>query len=180
MFLSGFLSSATLKLVFAAVLVASLAEKASARVSKKTIAELGLLSNHKLLRAYRNTEKAFIEFLGKHGKNYTGGEYLKRLKVFETNVFTAMETQLIDPTAVHGITQFFDMTEDEFARTYLGLKMPESMLGHPDAPPLPVDDLPPSFDWREKGAVTPVKNQVLSKNVRRILLFAPSLTRVSI
>lgn len=133
---------------------------ANAKISVNSLKKLGALNNNELLQAYRKTEQAFTSFLALYKKNYTGAEYLKRLKVFETNVITAIETQLIDPTAVHGVTQFFDLTEEEFANQYLGLRVPGQMLGHPSAPPLPTDNLPTEFDWREKGAVTPVKNQV--------------------
>jgi len=61
-----------------------------------------------------------------------------------------------------GINQFADMTSDEFAMTHLGLKQPKQLWG--DLPKLGTHKysgaaLPSSVDWREKGAVNPVKNQ---------------------
>lgn len=68
--------------------------------------------------------------------------------------------QLNDPGAQHGITQFSDLTEEEFQHYYLGLASAhEPGESIPVAPTLPTGDLPETFDWRDRGAVTPVKNQ---------------------
>lgn len=71
---------------------------------------------------------------------------------------------MLDPTAKHGITSFFDLSEEEFERSYLGLAVQdkERMLGAGmrTAEEVDVSGLPASFDWREKGAVTDVKMQV--------------------
>ena len=60
--------------------------------------------------------------------------------------------------------QFADLTAAEFkailgynnpvARTFSGFKQVETPIFHTK-----VHDLPPSIDWRDKGAVSPVKNQ---------------------
>eukprot|EP00271_Cylindrocystis_brebissonii_P011743 TRINITY_DN29665_c0_g1_i1.p1 TRINITY_DN29665_c0_g1~~TRINITY_DN29665_c0_g1_i1.p1 ORF type:complete len:389 (+),score=60.78 TRINITY_DN29665_c0_g1_i1:117-1283(+) len=117
------------------------------------------LGNVALASALRDTNVAFGEFLTTHGKSYTGAEFQHRLGVFEKNLLLAVENQLNDPTAVHGVTQFFDLTTEEFAQQFLGLNAPEGFSDHPVAPLLPTDGLPDEFDWRTKGAVTPVKNQ---------------------
>lgn len=67
---------------------------------------------------------------------------------------------MIDPSAEHGVTQFSDLTPSEFKQRYLGLKRPAFLEGAQKAPILPTNNLPEDFDWRDKGAVTGVKNQV--------------------
>ena len=69
-------------------------------------------------------------------------------------------------SAEHGVTKFSDLTPEEFAEQYLGSFISEEDVArrraHPDVsvlPDVPTDHLPEAFDWREKGAVTPVKNQ---------------------
>ncbi|GAQ77563.1 hypothetical protein KFL_000010120 [Klebsormidium nitens] len=105
-------------------------------------------------------EDKFGAFLVQYGKNYTGSQYLHRLKVFRDNLVKATLNQLNDPGAQHGITQFSDLTEEEFQHYYLGLASAhEPGESIPVAPPLPTGDLPETFDWRDRGAVTPVKNQ---------------------
>lgn len=107
-------------------------------------------------------EKKFEGFVREFGKVYhTVEEYEHRFGVFKTNLLKALKHQALDPGASHGVTQFSDLTEEEFGNQYLGLKAPSALKTTPEAPNLPTGDLPPSFDWREKGAVTPVKNQVM-------------------
>ncbi|KAF3434040.1 hypothetical protein FNV43_RR25143 [Rhamnella rubrinervis] len=110
------------------------------------------------------TEKKFRSFMEKYGKTYdTREEYRHRLGIFAKNMIRAAEHQLLDPTAVHGVTPFSDLSEEEFERMYTGMHGGGG-LGFSNgvtetAPPLEVDDLPETFDWREKGAVTEVKKQ---------------------
>lgn len=65
----------------------------------------------------------------------------------------------LDPTAEHGVTKFSDLTPAEFERQFLGLKPLRLPADAQKAPILPTSDLPEDFDWRDKGAVTPVKDQ---------------------
>ncbi|KAJ7517604.1 hypothetical protein O6H91_21G031300 [Diphasiastrum complanatum] len=110
--------------------------------------------------ALLNADAEFEKFVGKHGKVYASAEeYAHRLVVFKKNLVKAVEHQALDPTAVHGITQFSDLTEEEFENQLLGLKIPHHLKSANEAPLLPVDNLPQNFDWRDKGAVTAVKNQ---------------------
>lgn len=88
---------------------------------------------------------------------------MHRLGIFAKNMMRAAEHQALDPTAVHGVTQFSDLSEEEFEARFLGVQGGKSgtlLGGGGEAPVLDVKDLPESFDWREKGAVTPVKMQV--------------------
>ena len=109
-----------------------------------------------------NAENHFSLFKSKYGKTYaTQEEHDYRFSVFKANLRRAKRHQLLDPSAVHGVTKFSDLTPAEFRRNFLGLK---SRLKLPadaqKAPILPTNNLPDDFDWREKGAVTGVKNQV--------------------
>lgn len=108
-------------------------------------------------------EKKFKIFMETYGKKYSSREeYLHRLGIFAKNLVRAAEHQALDPTAVHGVTPFSDLSPEEFERLYTGVKggLGINGLAGGDAPPLEVEGLPEDFDWREKGAVTEVKMQV--------------------
>ena len=60
-----------------------------------------------------------------------------------------------------GINEFADMTQDEFLAAHTGYKMQENQTTS-----IPTSfryqsfsEIPTNLDWREKGAVTPVKYQ---------------------
>ncbi|KAG0493690.1 hypothetical protein HPP92_004684 [Vanilla planifolia] len=117
------------------------------------------ITNHPSASA--GAERSFRTFIEKFEKEYgSREEYLLRLGIFARNLARAAEHQLLDPTAMHGITPFSDLTEEEFERTMMGLAEPASPFSVAELPSsLDAKDLPEDFDWREKGAVTDVKMQ---------------------
>ncbi|CAL0318991.1 unnamed protein product [Lupinus luteus] len=108
-----------------------------------------------------NAEHHFSTFKAKFGKSYaTKEEHDYRFGVFKKNLLRAKSHQKLDPSAVHGVTKFSDLTHSEFRRQFLGLNKPLRLPNDAHkAPILPTNDLPTDFDWRDHGAVTPVKNQ---------------------
>ncbi|KAF9674919.1 hypothetical protein SADUNF_Sadunf10G0177600 [Salix dunnii] len=122
------------------------------------------LDNRKFMKNGLNllgAEEKFKMFIKKHKKEYkTREEYVHRFRIFGKNLIRAVEHQALDPTAIHGVTPFMDLTEEEFERIYTGV------LGGGTVPVekrsvsfMDASGLPGSFDWREKGAVTDVKMQ---------------------
>ncbi|TYI35800.1 hypothetical protein ES332_A03G101500v1 [Gossypium tomentosum] len=107
-----------------------------------------------------NAEHHFTLFKSKYGKTYASQEeHDYRLGVFKANLRRAKRHQVLDPSAVHGVTKFSDLTLSEFRRQYLGLKPLKLPADAQKAPILPTDNLPDDFDWRDHGAVTGVKDQ---------------------
>lgn len=98
-----------------------------------------------------------------HEKFYGSDEqFATKYAAFKANVEKARLMNQQANSNSFGVTKFMDMTEEEFAATYLSKKI----VSRENAPSfiekiesIPVRDLPTSFDWRTKGAVTPVKNQ---------------------
>lgn len=122
--------------------------------------------------ALLNIEARFQAFMKKFGKTYSGESYLHRLSIFTDNLLKAVEHQALDPGAVHGITKFADLTEEEFETRYMGLNTAEGRMAGvagAEAPKLPTDNLPENFDWRDYGAVTDVKDQVSNPSIDRVL-----------
>ncbi|KAL5706646.1 cathepsin F [Ranunculus cassubicifolius] len=107
-----------------------------------------------------NADHHFIKFVSRFEKTYADEkEHAYRLSVFKSNLRRAKRHQVVDPSAVHGITQFSDLTPSEFRKSYLGLNRLKFPADANKAPILPTTDIPSEFDWRDHGAVTPVKNQ---------------------
>jgi cathepsin F len=106
-------------------------------------------------------EYQFNEFKHRFGKVYSSKEeHDYRFNVFKSNLHRAKRHGIMDPSATHGVTRFSDLTPREFRNSILGLKGVGLPRHAKAAPILSTENLPRDFDWREKGAVTPVWNQV--------------------
>uniref|UniRef100_A0A667Z5G6 Cathepsin F n=1 Tax=Myripristis murdjan TaxID=586833 RepID=A0A667Z5G6_9TELE len=88
-------------------------------------------------------------------------ETYHRLKIFHQNLKTAEKIQSLDQgSAEYGVTKFSDLTEEEFRSTYLNPLLSQWTLHRPMKPAPPArGPAPASWDWRDHGAVSPVKNQ---------------------
>lgn len=105
----------------------------------------------------------FTQFIQTYGKQYsTNREFRKRLKIFKKNLkFIDLLNRHEMGSAKYGITKFADLTRKEFSKYYLGYR-PD--LANTNYIPFtqartPEIELPPQFDWRQKNAVTEVKDQ---------------------
>lgn len=103
----------------------------------------------------------FETWVDRHGKMYkTLEEKLHRFEIFKDNLHHIDERNKAVSNYWLGLNEFSDLSHDEFKNMFLGLKadrIPESneeSFKYRD-----VEDLPKSVDWRQKGAVTRVKNQ---------------------
>jgi len=90
-------------------------------------------------------------------------EFFSRFGIFKANLDFVREHNTGNSTWTAGINQFSDLTAEEFKAKYLSsLLIPTdaataSNVG--EAIVLPDPSMPNDIDWRQKGAVTPVKNQ---------------------
>lgn len=118
-------------------------------------------------------EHHFSLFKRRFGKSYgSQEEHDYRFQVFKANLRRAERHQKLDPSASHGVTQFSDLTPREFRRTVLGLRGRLRLPSDANkAPILPTDSLPEDFDWRDHGAVGPVKNQVSFLRIIYLIFF---------
>jgi len=108
--------------------------------------------------------KAFHAFMATHNKRYSSREeYKARYSIFRTNMARVALLQATEQgTATYGATHLADLTEEEFKRQYLGYTRSQ-VNDDPEIhwPPADIPDVevPESFDWRDHGAVSEVKNQ---------------------
>ena len=99
----------------------------------------------------------FSAFEARYGKNYLASERAFRAKVFEYNMKWAAKVNAEGHSWKVGATPFADMTNTEFATS----KMCGCMLKPTTTKISKNINVRPleAIDWREKGAVSPVKNQ---------------------
>nr|ACG38442.1 cysteine protease 1 precursor [Zea mays] len=106
-------------------------------------------------------------WLAEHGRAYNAlGERDRRFRVFWDNLrfVDAHNERAAEHGFRLGMNQFADLTNDEFRAAYLGARIPAARrrgtaVGERYRHGGGAEELPESVDWREKGAVAPVKNQ---------------------
>ncbi|KAK3888537.1 hypothetical protein Pcinc_007389 [Petrolisthes cinctipes] len=110
-------------------------------------------------------KEMFKAFVVKYNKTYESPtHYHHRHLIFTQNMKKVHILHHNEQgTATYGPTKFADLTEAEFRQQMLGFR-PDLKPQHSNMKPVSTSglndmELPTSFDWREYGAVTPIKNQ---------------------
>jgi C1A family cysteine protease len=104
----------------------------------------------------------FHEFKQKFNRIYKNSEEEEyRRKVFNESMAFINAENAKNKSYKLGVTDFADITFDEFKQTYLTGYSPQQTNRTLDTFHAPVDFIEPAggVDWSTKGAVTPVKNQ---------------------
>lgn len=109
------------------------------------------------------SRRLFASFVENYGKSYAADEteLEKRFQIFRQNIKNAERLQQTEKgTANYGITQFYDLTEQQFRDSFTTGSL-ETKFEEPRAEfrNTEFDVLPDRVDWRTAGIVSPVKNQ---------------------
>jgi KDEL-tailed cysteine endopeptidase len=102
----------------------------------------------------------YMQFITKYGKSYGTKEEFE----FRYNQYLAAKEYINAENSQNGITytlgvnQFSDWTPEEYKKL-LGYKKQPEALRQAVLKDLPLEGVPTSIDWRQKGAVNAVKNQ---------------------
>ncbi|KAJ8434008.1 hypothetical protein Cgig2_001201 [Carnegiea gigantea] len=104
----------------------------------------------------------FVSWMSKHEKFYDSfEEKLERFEVLKDNLKYINKRDQQVSSYWLGSNEFADLTLEEFKSKYLGMKVAHRRRARfsEDFTYRDVKTLPESVDWRQRGAVTPVKNQ---------------------
>ncbi|KAI7801612.1 cathepsin F [Triplophysa rosa] len=104
----------------------------------------------------------FKKFMIKFNRTYSSQEEAEtRLRIFQENMKTVQTLQSLEQgSAEYGVTKFSDLTEDEFRMMYLNPMLSQWTSKKQMNPASPASRAAPeTWDWRDHGAVSPVKNQ---------------------
>lgn len=118
-------------------------------------ASTGPYNNEIMKHRYQN-------WIESHGKSYRDEEeWTLRFGIYQTNVQIIQYINSLNLSFTLADNEYADLTNDEFKSKYMGFKPPHASVNneafryqHHHH-----HKLPKSVDWRDKGAVTPVKNQ---------------------
>jgi cathepsin F/cysteine peptidase B len=113
------------------------------------------------MRTLQADMTVFGQFKATYGKTYSASEETSRFLCFRQNLALIEKLNTIQNTAEHGVNAFTDMCPSEFKLMH-NLKTDLNKTKNYDvlfsAEEL-ANSTASSVDWRQKGAVTPVKNQ---------------------
>jgi len=114
-------------------------------------------------RAFDKVDHLFYKFQVRFGRRYVStAERQMRLRIFRQNLKTIEELNANEMgSAKYGITEFADMTSSEYKERTGLWQRDEAKANGGSAAVVPAyhGELPKEFDWRQKDAVTQVKNQ---------------------
>jgi C1A family cysteine protease len=144
--------------------------------TKQSIALLLLLCLSSLLSSFSSallsTEQQVRQlhdsWITEHGRSYKNAEERElRFSVFRDNLQFIDQHNAEADAGIHtfrlGLNRFADLTNEEYRKTFLGTRPSRRLTNERKESGrytlLEDDSIPDSIDWREKGAVNPVKDQ---------------------
>lgn len=109
--------------------------------------------------------KQWMTIYGRQYKDMEEKE--KRYNIFKANVeyIDFVNSAGIKPYKL-GVNEFADLTNDEFNAAYAGYRSPSKTTTSNTITSFRyenVTSIPPSMDWRKKGAVTPIRDAACGK-----------------
>jgi len=138
---------------------------------------------------------SFIKYIQTYNRKYNAETFEEKYNIFKENYDTIERLNAQSPNKVFGINKFTDMPQDEFSKFYLlpKGKVQGNKRGTPSSDDLlkPKENIvaPDTFDWRNQGAVTRVKNQAqcgscwafsVTENVESVWIIAKKATNTTL
>jgi cathepsin L len=100
----------------------------------------------------------FVNWMQEHSKTYHNDEFMSRYSIFKNNLDFVRGHDAEAKGFSVALNEFADLTNEEFVAIYNGLA-PAAFSVPQTVEEVSTVDLPTTVDWRQKGAVTGIKNQ---------------------
>jgi len=111
--------------------------------------------------AYALTESeyqsAFTFWMQQHQKSYHHDSFLARYNIFKANMAFIEQHNKANKSFQVAMNKFGDLTAEEFSTVFHGTRATVALPKRIHS--VPNRALPATWDWSQKGAVTPIKNQ---------------------
>jgi len=108
-------------------------------------------------------ERQFSSFLATYNKQYAEQyEYTRRYAIFQKNLEIVNDLNARSGSPVYGVTKYMDLTPEEFRAQKLMPKGTIKRVADSEKKFVEIPHemaIPDSFEWNDKSAVTPVKDQ---------------------
>jgi len=105
-------------------------------------------------------KSAFANWMHEHDRMYAAEEFLNRFEIFKQNMDFVRDWNSQNSETVLGLNSLADLTNSEYRNIYLGTRFDGTeRLANPEPFTLPEEPLAVTIDWRQKGAVTEIKDQ---------------------
>jgi len=124
---------------------------------KQLILVVALFGVAALALSEKEYQTAFTNWMQQNKKSYHHEEFQHRYRIFKSNMDYVNNWNSKQSSTVLKINKFADLSNEEFKKVYLGVKVNEPLT--PTFEPTQPNALPDSKDWRKSGAVTAIKNQ---------------------
>jgi cathepsin L len=131
--------------------------KKKKRKMKVVVALLAFVAFAVALRE-KDYQNAFTQWMHSQSKSYAHDEFQYRYQTFKSNLDYIVSYNAKNNGVRLAMNAFGDLTNEEYRRIYLGLKVPAGYKHIASGVKSNVS-LPDSYDWRTKDAVTNIKNQ---------------------
>jgi len=104
-------------------------------------------------------QDAFVSWTKEHQRVYSNEEFLSRYEIFKNNMDFVRDWNAMGTSTIVGLNNMADLSNSEYRNVYLGTHIDGTERLANAQPHTEVEPQATTVDWRNKGVVTPIKDQ---------------------